>query len=225
MIQSVRVNTVNYLTYKPFIKEKNYFIAHLSNDMKRMFGIERPVRNLTAQELYYGSKNACGTQIGGIIGKSSSVNKQLRQATRAKIRMEEAQVKSPDRVVVVVAPSAIRSKIWLRTTGLENVNGGGEEEIEVAPFGSVIGKGGKVVEKIRKETDCKIRVLNEKLPACAVSTDEMVEVVIDWAGRYLHQMERPLDVLFKQTLRLERPKDRGCAKMLPLKFQRLLGKA
>ncbi|PQQ06450.1 KH domain-containing protein [Prunus yedoensis var. nudiflora] len=96
--------------------------------------IERPVRNLTAQELYYGSKNACGTQIGGIIGKSSSVNKQLRQATGAKIRMEEAQVKSPDRVVVVVAPSAIRSKIWLRTTGLENVNGGGEEEIEVGWF-------------------------------------------------------------------------------------------
>lgn len=158
------------------------------------------------------------SRIGGVIGKSGSVIKQLQQATGAKIRIEEAQVESPDRVVVVVAPSAIRSRIWLRTPGLENVNvggGGGEEEIEVskaqeallrvferilevaaetgaipadvgvvscrflaeaAQVGSVIGKGGKVVEKIRKETGCKIRVLNEKLPACAFSTDEMVEV-------------------------------------------------
>ncbi|CAL8175536.1 unnamed protein product [Prunus armeniaca] len=158
------------------------------------------------------------SRIGGVIGKSGSVIKQLQQATGAKIRIEEAQVESPDRVVVVVAPSAIRSKIWLRTPGLENVNvggGGGEEEIEVskaqeallrvferilevaaetgaipadvgvvscrflaeaAQVGSVIGKGGKVVEKIRKETGCKIRVLNEKLPACAFSTDEMVEI-------------------------------------------------
>ncbi|BFG41265.1 hypothetical protein CerSpe_275400 [Prunus speciosa] len=158
------------------------------------------------------------SRIGGVIGKSGSVIKQLQQATGARIRIEEAQVESPDRVVVVVAPSAIRSKIWLRTPGLENVNvggGGGEEEIEVskaqeallrvferilevaaetgaipadvgvvscrflaeaAQVGSVIGKGGKVVEKIRKETGCKIRVLNEKLPACAFSTDEMVEI-------------------------------------------------
>ncbi|ONH90713.1 hypothetical protein PRUPE_8G070900 [Prunus persica] len=158
------------------------------------------------------------SRIGGVIGKSGSVIKQLQQATGAKIRIEEAQVESPDRVVVVVAPSAIRSRIWLRTPGLENVNvggGGGEEEIEVskaqeallrvferilevaaetgaipadvgvvscrflaeaAQVGSVIGKGGKVVEKIRKETGCKIRVLNEKLPACAFSTDEMVEI-------------------------------------------------
>ncbi|PQM33531.1 KH domain-containing protein [Prunus yedoensis var. nudiflora] len=158
------------------------------------------------------------SRIGGVIGKSGSVIKQLQQATGAKIRIEEAQVESPDRVVVVVAPSAIRSKIWLRTPGLENVNVGGgvgEEEIEVskaqeallrvferilevaaetgaipadvgvvscrflaeaAQVGSVIGKGGKVVEKIRKETGCKIRVLNEKLPACAFSTDEMVEI-------------------------------------------------
>ncbi|KAH0972396.1 hypothetical protein GBA52_024552, partial [Prunus armeniaca] len=56
------------------------------------------------------------------------------KAIGAKIRIEEAQVKSLDRVVVVVASSAICSKIWLRTLGLKNVNGGGEEEIEVGWF-------------------------------------------------------------------------------------------
>ena len=46
-----------------------------------------------------------------------------------------------------------------------------------AQAGAVIGKGGKVVEKIRKETGCKIRVLKENLPACAASADEIIEVI------------------------------------------------
>ncbi|KAM1030504.1 hypothetical protein TB1_033713 [Malus domestica] len=159
------------------------------------------------------------SRIGGVIGKSGAVIKQLQKTTGAKIRIEEPQVESPDRVVVVIAPSTIRSKIWLKTPALGNVNNGGgggvEEEIDVskaqeallrvferilevaaetgaiaagvgvvscrflaeaAQVGSVIGKGGKVVEKIRKETGCKIRVLNEKLPACAAATDEIIEI-------------------------------------------------
>ncbi|KAM1242617.1 hypothetical protein ACFX2G_034955 [Malus domestica] len=159
------------------------------------------------------------SRIGGVIGKSGAVIKQLQKTTGAKIRIEEPQIESPDRVVVVIAPSTIRSKIWLKTPALGNVNNGGgggvEEEIDVskaqeallrvferilevaaetgaiaagvgvvscrflaeaAQVGSVIGKGGKVVEKIRKETGCKIRVLNEKLPACAAATDEMIEI-------------------------------------------------
>jgi hypothetical protein len=36
--------------------------------------------------------------------------------------------------------------------------------------------GGKVVEKIRKESGSKVRVLSDKLPACAQPSDEIVEV-------------------------------------------------
>lgn len=43
--------------------------------------------------------------------------------------------------------------------------------------GSVIGKGGKVIEKIRKDSGCRIRILvQDKLPSCALPTDEMVEI-------------------------------------------------
>lgn len=35
---------------------------------------------------------------------------------------------------------------------------------------------GKVVEKIRMDTGCKIRVLNEGLPAGTAPSDEIVEV-------------------------------------------------
>ncbi|XP_041014698.1 KH domain-containing protein HEN4-like isoform X1 [Juglans microcarpa x Juglans regia] len=48
--------------------------------------------------------------------------------------------------------------------------------VEATQVGSVIGKGGKVVEKIRKESGCKIRVLTDKLPACASPSEEMIEV-------------------------------------------------
>lgn len=106
--------------------------------------------------------------------------------------------------MVVIAPSAIRSKISLSEEEIEvskaqeallrvferilevaaetGAIGVGVGVVscrflaETAQVGSVIGKGGKVVEKIRKETGCKIRVLNEKLPVCAAPSDEMVEV-------------------------------------------------
>ncbi|KAM0028519.1 putative K domain-containing protein [Helianthus debilis subsp. tardiflorus] len=43
--------------------------------------------------------------------------------------------------------------------------------------GCVIGKGGKVVEKIKRDTGCNIRVLSqERLPGCAKSVDEMIEI-------------------------------------------------
>lgn len=49
--------------------------------------------------------------------------------------------------------------------------------VDKSVIGSVIGKGGKVIEKIRKDFGCKIRVLvQDKMSSCALPTDEMVEV-------------------------------------------------
>ncbi|WJX22081.1 hypothetical protein P8452_11423 [Trifolium repens] len=47
---------------------------------------------------------------------------------------------------------------------------------DTAQAGSVIGKGGKVVEKIKKDTGCKIRVCKDNLPACISSPDEVIEI-------------------------------------------------
>lgn len=44
-------------------------------------------------------------------------------------------------------------------------------------IGCLIGRGGMGVDKIRKDTGCKIRIFGqEKLPSCAMPTDEMVEI-------------------------------------------------
>ncbi|KAJ0438340.1 putative K domain-containing protein [Helianthus annuus] len=83
---------------------------------------------------------------------------------------QEALVRVFERILVVAA----------------EVNGGGLEcggvvscrlLTDKSGIGSVIGKKGKVIEKIRKETGCKVRVLGQdKLPACALPGDEMVEI-------------------------------------------------
>lgn len=147
------------------------------------------------------------SRIGGVIGKSGTVIRQLQQETGAKIRIEDAPDESPDRVVLVVAPSAVGgSKSIRRGDEIMEVSKAQEALLRVfdrilevaaesqgigvglmkvvscrlladaAQVGSVIGRGGKVVEKIRKETGSKIRVLTDNLPACSASDDEMVEV-------------------------------------------------
>ncbi|XP_012081374.1 KH domain-containing protein HEN4 isoform X2 [Jatropha curcas] len=149
------------------------------------------------------------SRIGGVIGKSGSIIKQLQQDTGAKIRIEEAPVESPDRVITVIASSTVVSKVAVSN------DGSGRQEIDVSKaqealvrvferiltvaaesdgigvaggvvscrllaeakqVGSVIGKGGKIVEKIREDCGVKIRVLTDKLPVCAGSTEEMVEI-------------------------------------------------
>ncbi|KAK6253334.1 hypothetical protein QUC31_015054 [Theobroma cacao] len=153
------------------------------------------------------------SRVGGVIGKSGSVIKQLQQATGSKIRIEDAPAESPDRVITVIGPNAVNTKIVLNYGSLGNGYGSSVEEIDVSKaqealvrvferilevaaesdgvalvmvscrllaevkhVGSVIGKGGKVVEKIREDTGTKIRVLTDKLPACASPTEEIVEI-------------------------------------------------
>ncbi|GMI88333.1 HUA ENHANCER 4 [Hibiscus trionum] len=152
------------------------------------------------------------SRVGGIIGKSGSVIKQLQKSTGTKIRIEDAPAESPDRVITIIGPNSVDTRIMLNLGG-DDSDGSGVEEIEVSKAqealvkvferilevaaesngaalgmvscrllaedkqaGGVIGKGGKVVEKIREETGTKIRILTDKLPACASVTEEIVEI-------------------------------------------------
>ncbi|KAH1218208.1 KH domain-containing protein HEN4 [Glycine max] len=145
------------------------------------------------------------SRIGGVIGKSGSVIKTLQQSTGAKIRIEDAPQESPDRVILVIADAALSCKVLLRNEEVVEVSKAQEALLKVfdrilevaaemegvdvgdrvmscrlvadsAQAGSVIGKGGKVVERIKKETGCKIRVLTDDLPLCASASDEMIEI-------------------------------------------------
>ncbi|KAI3525537.1 hypothetical protein L1887_04394 [Cichorium endivia] len=159
------------------------------------------------------------SRIGGVIGKSGVIIKQLQQETAAKIRVEDPLPGSDDRVITVIANSSANKTISFvednnqvnkhfdERSEYSEVSAAQEALVRVferillvaaeadggyfAPggvascrlladksvIGSVIGKGGKVIEKIRKDTGCKVRILvQDKLPSCALPTDEMVEI-------------------------------------------------
>ncbi|KAK7412173.1 hypothetical protein VNO78_03623 [Psophocarpus tetragonolobus] len=145
------------------------------------------------------------SRIGGVIGKSGSVIKTLKQSTGAKIRIEDAPPESPDRVILVVGDAALSGRVILINKEAVEVSKAQEALLKVfdrildvaaetegvdigdrvmscrlvaeaAQAGSVIGKGGKVVERIKRDTCCKIRVLTDDLPLCACASDEIIEI-------------------------------------------------
>ncbi|GKB41138.1 KH domain-containing protein HEN4-like protein [Tanacetum coccineum] len=168
------------------------------------------------------------SRIGGIIGKSGHVIKNLQTQTLTKIRVEDPVPLSDDRIITVIGNTQLTKTLSFNTTTGLVVNIGSasgsynsddddvfevsdaqealvrvfERVLEVAAegegeggymvgggvvscriltdkgvIGSVIGKGGKVIEGIRKDCGCKIRVLvKDKLPSCANFNDEMVEI-------------------------------------------------
>eukprot|EP00262_Sarcandra_glabra_P007535 TRINITY_DN20408_c0_g1_i1.p1 TRINITY_DN20408_c0_g1~~TRINITY_DN20408_c0_g1_i1.p1 ORF type:complete len:661 (+),score=100.99 TRINITY_DN20408_c0_g1_i1:135-2117(+) len=149
------------------------------------------------------------SKTGGVIGKSGSVVKLFRQETGAKIRVEETVAACEERVILIVAPETPKKKISIQEgDGVEHEVSPAQEalirvfervlsvEADVdgvkdgavscrllAPagqVGSVMGKGGKVIEKIRKESGAKIRVLpGEQVPACASGSDELIQIMGD----------------------------------------------
>ena len=49
--------------------------------------------------------------------------------------------------------------------------------------GCVLGRGGKIVEKIRQESGAQIRVLpKDQIPACASPGDELIQVLLKLFG-------------------------------------------
>ncbi|KAL0365223.1 UNVERIFIED_CONTAM: KH domain-containing protein HEN4 [Sesamum angustifolium] len=161
------------------------------------------------------------SRIGGLIGRSGSIIKQLQQLTNCKIRVEDPTDSSDHRVISVVASPASIHKIKISAAAAkedeeetsQGMSDDGNDEwfdvsaaqagivrvfervVEVAAEGddvaaidgvvscrllvwknqggAVIGKGGKVVEKIRKDTGCRIKVLTVE---GSLPTDEIVEI-------------------------------------------------
>ncbi|XP_031130662.1 KH domain-containing protein HEN4 [Ipomoea triloba] len=164
------------------------------------------------------------SRVGGVIGKSGCIIKQLQQDTTAKIRVEDSGNNADEhRVIVVIASPLVNRKIKFCAARNEEEGeeeertDGGSEEFEVSAaqeavvrvfervievtaesvgmvlgtgslvscrllakvnqVGSVIGKGGMVVDLIRKETGCRIKVItSENLPACTLPGDKVVEI-------------------------------------------------
>lgn len=143
-------------------------------------------------------------KIGSIIGRGGDIAKQLRQETRAKIRINETVPGCEERVVIIYSSSEETNsfgdkgdlvspaqdalfKVHDRIVA-EDLPADDEFEephqvtvrmlVPSDQIGCVIGKGGQVIQTIRSETRAQIRVLSSEqhLPACASNSDELLQI-------------------------------------------------
>ncbi|XP_020582569.1 KH domain-containing protein HEN4-like isoform X2 [Phalaenopsis equestris] len=146
-------------------------------------------------------------KIGSVVGKGGAVIRQIQKDTGTWVQIEDPVLGSDDRVVRVVADAILRRRreggvadseeeaspaqqalVKVFELILRGEEGeGGDKELQgtascrlLAPgshVGCVLGKGGKIVEKIRLESGAKIRVFPmESVPPCAVAGDELIQI-------------------------------------------------
>ncbi|KAL6127256.1 hypothetical protein ACLB2K_075297 [Fragaria x ananassa] len=152
---------------------------------------------------------------GGVIGKSGSIIKSIRQHTGAWINVHELVPGDEERIIEISdtrrrdpegrmpAFSPAQEALFLVHERIleSEVGGGGAEEddeygggggnrgtrvatrlvVSRMHVGSLLGKGGKIIEQMRMETKTQIRVLprDHNLPRCVSMSEEIVQVVGD----------------------------------------------
>ncbi|KAK1323873.1 KH domain-containing protein [Acorus calamus] len=141
--------------------------------------------------------------VGGVIGKSGAIVRHLQQETGARIRIDEPAAGCEEHVVLVVAPKNPRKRIKVLEEELEvspaqealirvfdrvlevgaevgeGANGGAcncRILAATSQIGLVMGKGGKVIQRIRKESRAKVSVLPpEQSPDWASQSDQVIQ--------------------------------------------------
>ncbi|XP_052196487.1 KH domain-containing protein HEN4-like isoform X4 [Diospyros lotus] len=141
--------------------------------------------------------------VGGVIGNSGSIIKNLERDTGAKIQVDPTVPGCVERVINIVGDAAVERKIVLagdtgsaeecevsqaqealfrvfeKVLEVEGINSGVIRcrlLLDKGQAGVVIGRGGSVVDTIRKSTGCRIRVLPaDQLPSCSSPSDELIQ--------------------------------------------------
>lgn len=144
-----------------------------------------------------------GAKIGSVIGKGGSIIKALRQECRSKIKVEDSVPGSDERVIYICSSyregrdgekrgafPAQEALLRVHARIVDGVGGASDEDDDEPPhpvtarllvpnnqIGCLLGKGGKIIEQMRKEIGAQIRILpKEQLPPCASPTDELVQI-------------------------------------------------
>ncbi|XP_042462545.1 KH domain-containing protein HEN4-like [Zingiber officinale] len=145
-----------------------------------------------------------GKKIGSIIGRGGEIVKQLRSETQAKIRIGDTVRGCDERAITIFSTGEetntledIDEKVCPAQDALFKVHDrlvtddvvGDEDNDGDSPqvtarllvpsdqIGSIIGKGGQIIQGIRSETGAQVRILkNDRLPACAISGDELLQI-------------------------------------------------
>lgn len=169
---------------------------------RRNSGEDREQFSIDSEDTVY--RYLCpAKKIGSIIGRGGEIVKQLRLETKSKIRIGETVPGSEERVVTVYSTSEksnayededshicpaqdalfrVHERVIAEDHADEDSDGGAQQVtarllVPSDQIGCIIGKGGQIVQNIRSDTGALIRILkDDHLPACALASDELVQV-------------------------------------------------
>lgn len=125
-------------------------------------------------------------KIGRVIGRAGSTIKSIRQASGARIDVDDTKADRDDCIITVIAtesPDDLKSMAVEAVLLLQGkIN---DEDYETVimrllvpskVIGCIIGKGGSIINEIRKRTKADVRISKKDKPKCADANDELVEV-------------------------------------------------
>lgn len=126
-------------------------------------------------------------KIGRVIGKGGGTIKSIRQASGARIEVDDTKADSDECIITVTAtesPDDLKSMaVEAVLLLLGKINDEDEETASMRllvpskVIGCIIGKSGSIINEIRKRTKADVRISKGEKPKCADASDELVEVV------------------------------------------------
>ncbi|KAK6928174.1 K Homology domain, type 1 [Dillenia turbinata] len=138
---------------------------------------------------YGGYKVSC---IGGVIGKGGAIIKQIRQDSRAGIKVDSSAVEGDDCLITISTKEVFKDTLSPTIDAAVRLQPRCSEKAErdsgitsfttrllvpTSRIGCLIGKGGAIITELRRVTQANIRILSkENLPKIAAQDDEMVQI-------------------------------------------------
>eukprot|EP01024_Parvocaulis_polyphysoides_P014224 TRINITY_DN15756_c0_g1_i1.p1 TRINITY_DN15756_c0_g1~~TRINITY_DN15756_c0_g1_i1.p1 ORF type:complete len:547 (-),score=59.80 TRINITY_DN15756_c0_g1_i1:119-1759(-) len=138
---------------------------------------------------------------GSVIGKGGEVIQELRQTSKAKIKVEPTVPNSEEREILISSPNnfddegvkslsaaeyALQLVIERIYEDCESENVGGNIHIvrmliSHNQVGPLLGKQGSVIQQLRNASGANIRILTqEHLPSCAMPNDQVLQIAGEW---------------------------------------------
>ncbi|KAK3430717.1 hypothetical protein EUGRSUZ_E02424 [Eucalyptus grandis] len=125
-------------------------------------------------------------KIGRVIGKGGGTIKSIRQASGARIEVDDSKGDRDECIITVIAtesPDDLKSMAVEATLLLQGkINDEDDDTITMRllvsskVIGCIIGKSGSIINEIRKRTKAEIRISKGQKPKSADSSEELVEV-------------------------------------------------
>ncbi|KAK2998872.1 hypothetical protein RJ639_021142 [Escallonia herrerae] len=126
-------------------------------------------------------------KIGRVIGKGGSSIKSVRQASGARVEVDDTKADRDECVITIISTESVEDMKSMAVEAVlllqEKINDEDEDTVTIRLLvpskiiGCVIGRSGSIINEIRKRTKADVRISKGEKPRCADVNDELVEVV------------------------------------------------